>query len=87
MEDISFLRNVFEKTDSLYIADGHHRTRLFRKGRRIRKLKKYLEQDVSPNQSNQPSTIEQEDDSQNSREFNRFLSVIFPDDELLILPL
>ena len=29
---------------------------------------------------------EQEGDSRNMREFNRFLSVIFPDEELLILP-
>ena len=70
MEDISFLRNVFEKTNSLYIADGHHRTASSVKVGEL-KLKEYPEQ---------------EGDSQNMREFSRFLSVIFPDEELLILP-
>ena len=70
MEDISFLRNVFEKTNSLYIADGHHRTASSVKVGEL-KLKEYAEQ---------------EGDSRNMREFNRFLSVIFPDEELLILP-
>lgn len=69
-KDISFLQDVFEKTNSLYIADGHHRTASSVKVGEL-KLKEYAEQ---------------EGDSRNMREFNRFLSVIFPDEELLILP-
>ena len=69
-KDISFLQDVFEKTNSLYIADGHHRTASSVKVGEL-KLKEYPEQ---------------EGDSLNMREFSRFLSVIFPDEELLILP-
>ena len=52
------------------MADGHHKTASSVKVGEL-KLKEYAEQ---------------EGDSRNMREFNRFLSVIFPDEELLILP-
>ncbi len=88
-EDILFLQNVFEKTNSLYIADGHHRTASSVKVGEL-KLKEYAEKELSLKEKDNPSTLKQKVSSHATphpmREFNRFLSVIFPDEELLILP-
>lgn len=60
------IKNAFEKIDSIYIADGHHRAASAVKvGQKRRK--------------NNPDYTGEE-------EFNYFLSVLFPDEQLMILP-
>ena len=60
------IKNAFEKIDSIYIADGHHRVASAVKvGLKRRK--------------NNPDYTGEE-------EFNYFLSVLFPDEQLMILP-
>lgn len=60
------IKNAFEKIDSIYIADGHHRAASAVKvGLKRRK--------------NNPDYTGEE-------EFNYFLSVLFPDEQLMILP-
>lgn len=64
--DIKSLKEAFEKIDSIYIADGHHRAASAVKvGLKRREL--------NP-------------DYQGEEEFNYFLSVLFPDEQLMILP-
>ena len=59
------IRQEFERTDAIYIADGHHRAAsAVRVGQKRRK--------------NHPGYTGEE-------EFNYFLSVLFPDDELMIM--
>ena len=65
-EVIRRLQDLFKEVDSLYIADGHHRTESsYKVG-----LKKRQE---NPNYSG-------------DEEFNFFMSVAFPEDELYIMP-
>lgn len=60
------IKNAFERIDSIYIADGHHRAASAVKvGLKRRK--------------NNPDYTGEE-------EFNYFLSVLFPDEQLMILP-
>lgn len=65
-EEVSKLRELFGQVDSLYIADGHHRTAsAFKVGSKKR-------------EENPGYTGEEE--------FNFFMSVVFPADELFIMP-
>ena len=65
-EDIERLRDLFAKTDSIYIADGHHRAASAVKVGVKRR-------DTHPGYTGE-------------EEFNFFLSVLFPDEQLAILP-
>lgn len=65
-EDIEKLRDLFAKTDSIYIADGHHRAASAVKVGVKRR-------DAHPGYTGE-------------EEFNYFLSVLFPDEQLAILP-
>jgi uncharacterized protein (DUF1015 family) len=65
-ELISRVREAFEKTDAVYIADGHHRAA------------SAVKVGLKRRQENPGYT--------GNEEFNYFLSVLFPDDELMILP-
>ncbi len=65
-EDIERLRDLFAKTDSIYIADGHHRAASAVKVGVKRR-------DAHPGYTGE-------------EEFNFFLSVLFPDEQLAILP-
>lgn len=64
-ESISCIRQAFEKIDSIYIADGHHRAASAVKVglKRRAEAKNYTGEE----------------------EFNFFLSVLFPDEELMIM--
>lgn len=65
-EDIKEIKSIFKTFDSIYIADGHHRTAsAVRVGQKRR--------------GDNP-------DYDGTEEFNYFLSVLFPDDQLLIQP-
>lgn len=65
-DDVRAIRNAFEKVDSIYIADGHHRAASAVKVgvKRRQEAGKYTGEE----------------------EFNYFLSVLFPEDQLLIMP-
>ena len=64
-EQISVIRDAFAKTDSIYIADGHHRcASAVKVGLQRREAKP---------------------DYDGSEEFNYFLCVLFPDEELMIM--
>lgn len=65
-DDILTIRNEFEKTNSIYIADGHHRAASAVKVGLKRR-------EENPNYDG-------------TEEFNYFLSVLFPDEELMIMP-
>lgn len=65
-ELISSVMEAFEKTDAVYIADGHHRAA------------SAVKVGLKRRQENPGYT--------GNEEFNYFLSVLFPDDELMILP-
>ncbi len=64
-EDVDIIRKEFADTDSIYIADGHHRAASAVKVSKMRRKAKgkYT----------------------GDEEFNYFLSVLFPDDQLMIL--
>lgn len=64
-EDIAAIRSEFEKTDSIYIADGHHRAASAVKVGFKRR--------------------EEHPDYNGDEEFNFFLSVLFADEELMIM--
>lgn len=66
LEQIQIISNEFDKEQSIYIADGHHRTASAVKVglKRREAYKEYTGEE----------------------EFNYFLSVLFPDDQLMILP-
>lgn len=64
--DILAIKDIFESFESIYIADGHHRTASAVKVGQMRRKQ-------NPN-------------FDGTEEFNFFLSVLFPDDELLIQP-
>ena len=63
--DIKIIRDEFAKTDSIYIADGHHRCASAVKVSKMRRKSK--------------------GQYTGDEEFNYFLSVLFPDDQLKIL--
>ena len=64
-DDINVIQSEFTKTDSIYIADGHHRAAsAVRVGEMRRKAKH---------------------DYDGTEEFNYFLSVLFPDNQLMIM--
>lgn len=63
--DIAFFEESIAATDSLYIADGHHRCASAVKVGLKRR--------------------EQNQDSDKNREYNYFLSVLFPDNQLMIM--
>lgn len=63
--DIAEIRQAFERIDSIYIADGHHRAASAVKVGFLRR--------------------EKHPDYNGSEEFNYFLSVLFPDDQLMIM--
>lgn len=63
--DVDTIRNGFEKLDSIYIADGHHRA--------ASAVKVGLKR-----RAENPGYLGNE-------EFNFFLSVLFPDDQLMIM--
>lgn len=65
-ESINKIQHAFEKIDSIYIADGHHRAASAVKVGLKRR-------DAHPGYTGE-------------EEFNYFLSVLFPDEELMILP-
>lgn len=65
-ENIEAIRSAFEKTDSIYIADGHHRAASAVKVGFKRR--------------------EEHPDYTGEEEFNFFLSVLFADEELMIMP-
>ncbi|NLJ91116.1 MAG: DUF1015 domain-containing protein [Clostridiales bacterium] len=65
-EKIEKLRDSFKAMDSIYIADGHHRTA---SAVRVGQMRR----GVNP-------------DYDGTEEFNYFLSVLFPDNQLLIQP-
>lgn len=65
-EDITEIKYIFDTMDSIYIADGHHRTA---SAVRVGQMRR-----------------EEYPDYDGTEEFNFFLSVLFPDDELLIQP-
>ncbi|HHX70303.1 MAG TPA: DUF1015 domain-containing protein [Gallicola sp.] len=65
-KDIEAIRTLFSAMDSIYIADGHHRTA---SAVRVGQMRR----EANPGYDG-------------SEEFNFFLSVLFPDDELLIQP-
>lgn len=60
------IQNAFENTDSIYIADGHHRAASAVK--------------VGLKRRNENPGFD------GTEEFNFFLSVLFPDDQLMIMP-
>ncbi len=65
-EDIATIANGFDNTDSIYIADGHHRAA-----------------------SAVKVGIKRREENANhigNEEYNYFLSVLFPDEELMIMP-
>lgn len=64
-DDIKSIYDEFKKTDSIYIADGHHRAASAVKVSMMRR-------EAKPNYSGE-------------EEFNYFLSVLFPDSELMIM--
>lgn len=64
-ELLETIRNAFERIDTLYIADGHHRAASAVKVGQMRR--------------------EAHPDYTGEEEFNYFLSVIFPGDELMIM--
>ena len=64
-DDIKAIYDEFKKTDSIYIADGHHRAASAVKVSMMRR-------EANPNYSG-------------DEEFNYFLSVLFPDSELMIM--
>lgn len=65
-EDISAIKSAFEKIESIYIADGHHRAASAVKVGLKRR--------------------EEHPDYKGDEEFNFFLSVLFADEELMIMP-
>lgn len=65
-EPIDLIRNAFAKTNSIYIADGHHRAA------------SAVKVGLKRREENKNYTGEEE--------FNYFLSVLFPDDQLMIMP-
>ncbi len=65
-KSIAKLREIFETMDSIYIADGHHRTA---SAVRVGQMRRRDNPDYD-----------------GSEEFNFFLSVLFPDNQLLIQP-
>lgn len=64
-DDIAIIKREFHKTNSIYIADGHHRAASAVKVSMMRRAAK-------PEYSGE-------------EEFNYFLSVLFPDNELMIM--
>ncbi len=62
---IEEIKNLFERIEYLYVADGHHRSAA---AVRVAKKKREELQEYTGNE-----------------EFNYFLSVIFPDDEMMIM--
>ncbi len=64
-DDIKAIYDEFKKTDSIYIADGHHRAASAVKVSMMRR--------------------EARPDYSGEEEFNYFLSVLFPDSELMIM--
>ena len=64
-DDIKAIYDEFKKTDSIYIADGHHRAASAVKVSMMRR--------------------EARPDYNGEEEFNYFLSVLFPDSELMIM--
>ena len=65
-KSVDIIRKAFEQTDSIYIADGHHRAASAVK--------------VGFNRREENSKFD------GTEEFNYFLSVLFPDEELMIMP-
>ncbi|MBP5184283.1 MAG: DUF1015 domain-containing protein [Lachnospiraceae bacterium] len=65
-EEITKIRTAFEKINSIYIADGHHRAASAVKVGQKRRAE-------NPGYTG-------------NEEFNFFLSVLFPEDELMIMP-
>lgn len=65
-ESINIIMNAFANTDSIYIADGHHRAASAVKVG-------FKRREENPNYDG-------------TEEFNYFLSVLFPDEELMIMP-
>lgn len=65
-EDIQAVKSAFDKIDSIYIADGHHRAASAVKVGFKRR--------------------EEHPDYKGDEEFNFFLSVLFADEELMIMP-
>ena len=65
-DEISAVKDIFKTMDSIYIADGHHRTA---SAVRVGQMRR----EANSNYNGQ-------------EEFNYFLSVLFPDDQLLIQP-
>ena len=65
-DDIKTIQTEFEKINSIYIADGHHRCASAVKAGLKRR-------DLNP-------------DYTGEEEFNFFLSVLFPEDQLMIMP-
>ena len=65
-ESIETIKKAFEETDSIYIADGHHRAASAVKVG-------FKRREENPNYDG-------------TEEFNYFLSVLFPDEELMIMP-
>ena len=64
-EQVQALQQAFERVESIYIADGHHRTASAVKVGQKRRA--------------------EHPDYDGTEEFNYFLSVLFPDDELMIM--
>ncbi len=64
--DVAAIRDAFDKTDSIYIADGHHRA--------ASAVKVGLKRRAEAGSYT------------GTEEFNFFLSVLFPEDQLMILP-
>ena len=65
-DDIKIIQTEFEKINSIYIADGHHRCASAVKAGLKRR-------DLNPEYTGE-------------EEFNFFLSVLFPEDQLMIMP-
>jgi uncharacterized protein (DUF1015 family) len=65
-ENIHLIKREFEKIDSIYIADGHHRAA------------SAVKVGLKRRETRSEFTGEEE--------FNTFLSVLFPEDELMIMP-
>lgn len=93
-EDTKRIKQAFEATDALYIADGHHRAASAVKAGLLRREKAQLSDDSSTSDtplasntsqdSGTPSTTEPEH-CETVLESDHFLSVIFPSDQLTIL--
>jgi len=64
-EIISEIQDIFQATDYLYIADGHHRSASASKVAKMRR-------EANPGYDN-------------TEEFNYFMSVLFPDEDLFIM--